>query len=767
MEKEQNIYNTFGKDLYRIGTAFYADNNKETQANMGGAVSISPSQLGSGGLLDQQNVYAGALVAGKQGFTNNETGYILGIDATDGIPKFYIGNGIDYLNWDGDTLQIAGTFSIGGTTITINNTEDIQTNLDIIFTAGGGILYLQPGTYTLNADLSIPAGVTLQGVSRDGVIIDCNTSYKVQIVGSDGYSTGTVEITNGGTTVTGTGTTWTAAMVGRSILLGETGAFAWYEITARASNTSITIGSAYTGKTLIGANDYALATVNVNSTIRKITIQNATGVGLKGQYLMEPNFDDIFVTGCGTGIDLDQVVYPRIFATSIDNGINLDMYQVSGFKIDFSVFDDSTTGAGVVMSSCGNATFFDSSCSGNATDGINMTSCSLISFISIDVSSNGGQGIEFVANVKDCQFIAVNASLNTSDGYKFTASSIRNVISSSTIANNGGFGINIVSAFFPNTSNQIISPTFSSNTSGDINDGGTSTVILASLKGTETLTNKTLTSPILVTPVLGTPTSATLTNATGLPISGLVNSTSLALGVGSIELGHATDTTISRVSAGVISVEGATVVTTAPGTSGNVLTSNGTIWTSAAPSGGGFTAKTIFPQQNGLPVDPSNTDAASAQTLATNTVMFVTQVVIPFAITANKITILGTGNTVVAGTVDMTLYAEDGQSQIFSVTSGSIDLGGQYTTAISAVSIPAGIYYLGLNTNGTADIKLMFYNVNELDGDTTGVKSLAVVSSEPTTVGTLTITASTPPATITLASITYASKSLPVCRIDN
>lgn len=61
---------------------------------------------------------------------------------------------------------------------------------------------------------------------------------------------------------------------------------------------------------------------------------------------------------------------------------------------------------------------------------------------------------------------------------------------------------------------------------------------------------------------LGTPSSATLTNATGLPISGLTASTSTAIGVGSIELGHATDTTIARSSAGVVTIEGAEVVTT-------------------------------------------------------------------------------------------------------------------------------------------------------------------------------------------------------------
>jgi hypothetical protein len=55
---------------------------------------------------------------------------------------------------------------------------------------------------------------------------------------------------------------------------------------------------------------------------------------------------------------------------------------------------------------------------------------------------------------------------------------------------------------------------------------------------------------------LGTPSSGTLTNASGLPIAGLVASTSTAIGVGSVELGHASDTTITRTGAGDIAVEG-------------------------------------------------------------------------------------------------------------------------------------------------------------------------------------------------------------------
>jgi hypothetical protein len=98
---------------------------------------------------------------------------------------------------------------------------------------------------------------------------------------------------------------------------------------------------------------------------------------------------------------------------------------------------------------------------------------------------------------------------------------------------------------------------------------------------TDTLTNKTLTSPTLTTPVLGTPSSGTLTNCTGLPVSGITASTSTALGVGSIELGHATDTTLSRSSAGVVTIEGVTIATAS-----NTLTLTNKTLTSPTISGG-------------------------------------------------------------------------------------------------------------------------------------------------------------------------------------
>lgn len=97
----------------------------------------------------------------------------------------------------------------------------------------------------------------------------------------------------------------------------------------------------------------------------------------------------------------------------------------------------------------------------------------------------------------------------------------------------------------------------------------TNATSVVTIGGAQTLTNKTLTSPTLTSPVLGTPSSGTGTNITGIPAANILAGSfgagayviSTSLQVATLELGAATDTTLARVSAGIISVEGVNVVT--------------------------------------------------------------------------------------------------------------------------------------------------------------------------------------------------------------
>lgn len=67
------------------------------------------------------------------------------------------------------------------------------------------------------------------------------------------YSTGTVSVSNASTTVTGVGTTFTTTHGDGTYYIQFSGSNDFYQVSARASNTSITIGNAFQGTTLSGA----------------------------------------------------------------------------------------------------------------------------------------------------------------------------------------------------------------------------------------------------------------------------------------------------------------------------------------------------------------------------------------------------------------------------------------------------------------------------------------------------------------------------------
>lgn len=91
------------------------------------------------------------------------------------------------------------------------------------------------------------------------------------------YTTGTVSVSAGGTTVTGVGTTFTSAMADGTYKIQFAGALDWYTISAYSSATSITIGTAYAQTTALSAGTYTIRRMYypLSSTCDRIqTIKN-------------------------------------------------------------------------------------------------------------------------------------------------------------------------------------------------------------------------------------------------------------------------------------------------------------------------------------------------------------------------------------------------------------------------------------------------------------------------------------------------------------
>lgn len=97
------------------------------------------------------------------------------------------------------TIAAAGGGSSGYATqvvaaptgVAATDTSNIQTALSAAGTAGGGVVQLREGSYLINATLTIPAKVTLQGMGRDATTILCDAAMgAVNTIATSGNSQG-------------------------------------------------------------------------------------------------------------------------------------------------------------------------------------------------------------------------------------------------------------------------------------------------------------------------------------------------------------------------------------------------------------------------------------------------------------------------------------------------------------------------------------------------------------------------------------------------
>lgn len=186
---------------------------------------------------------------------------------------------------------------------------------------------------------------------------------------------------------------------------------------------------------------------------------------------------------------------------------------------------------------------------------------------------------------------------------------------------------------------------------------------------------------------------------------------------------------------------------------------NSQAWVNIGPSTSTTTtAKTLVPLANFV------TNGVALQNPGTgyNTNFQLGQIIVPFKITANSISWYCNAATV-AGTVKLVLYSEDGQTQIFQVTTATVATG-VVTTALSSVVINPGIYWLGFLVIGAAT------NIQWEDYSSGGAligNLWNSVAGKPKVEGFILVTADTIPATISPTGLSNSGNSVLIARFDN
>lgn len=202
---------------------------------------VSSQVLASGDIISILQQKAGVIFNGKTGFNNTETGYRLGLDTSDTLIKFYIGNTTKYLNWTGTDLVINGyvvtskgtfggdgsdgalTITSGTTTVSASSaTTVIKNYTSISITGTGKLAFSTPATTGTIIFLRSSGAVTLtsstvpmidaSGMGSAGGAGGSGSVNNSTINGTAGTNTiawayGTIKAGSGGTSSSGTGGT--------------------------------------------------------------------------------------------------------------------------------------------------------------------------------------------------------------------------------------------------------------------------------------------------------------------------------------------------------------------------------------------------------------------------------------------------------------------------------------------------------------------------------------------------------------------------------
>jgi len=230
------------------------------------------------------------IAAGKTDFTNDDSGFILGLDDSDSdLAKFYIGNTTDYLNWDGSSIKLLCS---GANAITIDHGSDI------LLKEGGDINF---------TSVTAPTACTAALIETAGNVDAGTHKYKVTYVNDTGETTvgsSSNTVTADGThkqvSLTSIPTSSASSVTARKLHRTKAGGSTYYYLATIYDNTTTT----YTDN--IADSSLTATSARSNTTFGKIKVNGGvimtadTSNTLLGEEAMDSNTTGRFNVAIGT-----------------------------------------------------------------------------------------------------------------------------------------------------------------------------------------------------------------------------------------------------------------------------------------------------------------------------------------------------------------------------------------------------------------------------------------------------------------------------------
>ena len=353
------------------------------------------------------------------------------------------------------------------------------------------------GTLTLNNPTVVGSQTTVNLWNTTSTTVN---AFGAGTAISIGAATGTTTINNANTVVTGD-----LAVNGGDITTSATTATV-FNTTATTLNiggaaTTVAIGAS-SGTTTVNNNVTITGNLTVNGSTTTSSSQN-TGYG---DSLVDLHYTNNGVNTSDDGKDIGLVF--NYFKTTDKNAYLIWSNSTQALEYYSTATDNGTIitgtlgnfkGAGLILAgSSSGTTTLSPAAAASGTLTLPAATDTLVGRATTDTLTN--KTLTSPTLTTPTLGVATATSINKVAITAPATSATLTLADGSTLATSGAFSTTLTAT----ATTTLTLPT---------------TGTLATIAGTETLTNKTLTSPTLTTPALGTPSSGTLTSCTGLPIS--------------------------------------------------------------------------------------------------------------------------------------------------------------------------------------------------------------------------------------------------------